>query len=130
MTRRVIVCAVAVAAALGSSNQVRRPRQDDAKAIGQRAARQLQGLPLAFEANVGQTAAAASFVARGQGYAVWATDGGPLLRLRRSTSSAATVSLRVVDGAPTEGPTPESPLPGRSNYFIGNDPSRWKTSVP
>jgi hypothetical protein len=27
-------------------------------------------------------------------------------------------------------PTAEAPLPGRSNYFVGNDRSQWRTNVP
>jgi Big-like domain-containing protein/putative Ig domain-containing protein/beta-propeller repeat-containing protein len=96
------------------------------------AIQQMKAMPIAFEANVGQTDPAASFVARGSGYAMWATGDGPVLRLTRSDTSqhrAATVRLRVVGGEMAERPSAEKLLPGRSNYFIGNDPSGWKTGV-
>jgi hypothetical protein len=95
------------------------------------AIRQLKALPIAFETNVGQTDPAASFVARGEGYVVWATEEGPVVRVGAPRSDRrATARLRVVGGGSAGHPAPESLLPGRSNYFIGNDPAHWKQGVP
>src|SRR5262245_39066004 len=92
--------------------------------------KQFNAMPLAFEANVGQTDDAASFVARGQGYAFWATSEGPVLRLRnRQASAGAVLRMRVVGGEPKNQPKAETLLPGRANYFLGNEPSLWKTNV-
>ena len=33
-------------------------------------------------------------------------------------------------GSRTSAPEPLSPLPGRSNYFIGPDPARWRAGIP
>ena len=35
-----------------------------------------------------------------------------------------------VEGASDAPPEPEDPLPGVEHWFLGNDPSRWRTSVP
>jgi hypothetical protein len=90
--------------------------------------KQFKATPLAFEANVGQTDGAASFVARGQGYTMWATVDGPLLRLVKP-GGGAVVKLRVVGGTPQGHPSAEAMLPGRANYFLGNEPALWKTDV-
>ncbi len=134
MNRRFRFLAVSIVAALTSSAG---NRPGPAGPIGleqarQDAVRRLKAMPLAFEANVGQTASAASYVARGQGYAVWATADGPVLRLgdSRASKPGAVIRLRVVRGDVSGHPSPESALPGAANYFIGNDPSRWKTGVP
>lgn len=81
-------------------------------------------LPLGFEENRGQTDARVKFLARGDGYGVFLTDGGMKLALR---GGALAFSL------PGSNPRPAARgidrLPGRSNYFRGNDPSRWVTGV-
>jgi hypothetical protein len=49
---------------------------------------------------------------------VAATKGGGVLRMKlRNANPAAKV-------------TGEDKLPGASNYFIGNDPAKWRTNVP
>jgi len=114
----------------------------------------LAQLPLSFEVNRGQAAADAKFVARGGGYALLLTDRGePVLALRgRSGQTAETNSAREAQASrAVEISEPdkrtvlrldftgsnsapqmqgEEPLPGRSNYLIGNDPSKWLTGVP
>ena len=109
-------------------------------------------LPLNFEQNQGQTDARVKFLARGAGYTVFLSDDQTTtLRLiapahdpagslhgstRLSTSAAptknsdATVQLSLV-GANLHAPIEGNDLqPGRSNYFIGNDPTRWQRNVP
>jgi hypothetical protein len=109
-------------------------------------------MPLTFEANQGQTDPKVQFLSRGKGYTAFLTAGELVLSLR-PTDSATTP---VIAGAPAANPvtknanqvqnttlqfklvgtaqTPlavgEDPQPGKVNYFIGNDPSKWRTSVP
>jgi uncharacterized repeat protein (TIGR01451 family) len=102
-------------------------------------------LPMAFEANHGQTDPRVRFLARGSGYelfltadeAVLALRAGSAIDLRQSGSEEsagirATSVLRMkLAGAnlmPTFSGVEE--LPGRSNYFLGNDPKKWSTNVP
>ncbi|HKV81061.1 MAG TPA: SBBP repeat-containing protein [Candidatus Sulfotelmatobacter sp.] len=104
----------------------------------------LAGLPLIFEPNLGQanldpSDSRARFTTHGSGYSMVLGNDGAILSLvtkTRSTSSSgsasrvqtlrmklaganANASLRAVDQ-----------LPGKSNYFIGNEPAKWRTGVP
>lgn len=90
-------------------------------------------LPLSFEANTGQADAGVSFLARGGGYDLSLTDREMILTFGRSSRSAGKVpdTLRVQfqgssGNARTVG---ESELPGKVNYFIGNDSRKWRTNV-
>lgn len=97
-------------------------------------------LPLSFEPNQGQADERVRFVAHGQGYSLFLTDGEAVLALRtanRSQSwSAAQASLVTVLKMQLRGAQLSPPvqgrdeLPGKSNYFIGNDPAKWRTDIP
>jgi len=101
-------------------------------------------LPLSFERNRGQTDARVRFLSRGRGYALFLTDDGATLTLQEPAKPAAAASklsrteparyatLRVkLDGASHPASVSgEEQLPGRVNYFIGNDPSKWRADVP
>ena len=41
-----------------------------------------------------------------------------------------TVCLKLVDANPKAKVVGLNELPGRSNYFIGNDPKKWRTNIP
>src|ERR1700694_909797 len=109
-------------------------------------------LSLTFEENLGQTEARVKFMARGSGYTVFLSDdetttlrliapsndpASPLHPAMRSSTSAAPtrnpdalVKLSLV-GANPHAPVEGNDLqPGRSNYFIGNDPARWQRNIP
>jgi len=47
----------------------------------------------------------------------------------KNTESAALVRLKLVGGNRGANPVGEDELPGKSNYFIGNDPKKWRTNV-
>jgi len=102
-------------------------------------------LPLTFEANQGQTDPQVKFLARGRGYTLFLTGTEAVLalnqpqRARRESfmpSSAPSASSAVQLRLPLLGANPQpevrglDELPGKSNYFIGNDPSKWRTNVP
>jgi hypothetical protein len=111
-------------------------------------------LPLAFEANQGQTAPEVRYQARGQGYQLFLTNQEAVLTLRQPASTgkksvkeasllagrarrkpqvAAKASvLRVhFDGANSETEIAGTKqLPGKTNYLIGNDRSKWHTDIP
>ncbi|AXC16143.1 Cell surface protein (plasmid) [Acidisarcina polymorpha] len=104
-------------------------------------------LPLSFEANQGQTDGQVKFLSRGQGYSLFLTDREAVLALHKNEAQpvhgrggkpafpAQAGKIDVVrmelDGA-SQGVrvAGEEPLPGKSNYFIGSDPSKWHTNVP
>ena len=106
-------------------------------------------LPLDFEANRGQAPAGFDFVSHGPGYVLGLSPGVARLSVQRVTKHASAKLTPEAFGADTPERIESSPLelrlvgananatasgigeqPGRSNYFIGNDPSKWRTQVP
>jgi hypothetical protein len=88
---------------------------------------------LIFEANQGQTDAAVRFLAHGNGYGLFLTQNEAVLTLHSSVNSAARLSVvrMGLAGASTNATAlGTEELPGKSNYFIGNDPSKWQRNVP
>ncbi|MGA8221160.1 MAG: kelch repeat-containing protein [Candidatus Acidiferrales bacterium] len=106
-------------------------------------------LPLSFEANQGQTDQQVKFISRGPGYALFLTPDEAVLSLR-AVSKSNFLALLASDSAAAQVPAPKATtlrmkllgansdstitgldqLPGVSNYYIGNDPSKWRTNVP
>ncbi len=90
----------------------------------------LASLPIIFEPNVGQAAPGAKFVAHGTGYGLAFDNTGATLSLQSSpTAPADQVHLKLA-GANASAPAAIEPLPGHTNYFIGNNPAAWHTRVP
>jgi hypothetical protein len=115
----------------------------------------LGSLPLAFEANQGQTAPQVKYMARGNGYTVFLTNNDTVFALSSSAQPATTqvTGKHALGGAPQTAPAPRmkamtaaihvhlvggnaqpqiaagNQLPGHSNYFIGNDRSQWQADV-
>jgi hypothetical protein len=96
-------------------------------------------LPLVFEANRGQTDPEVKFLARGEGYTAFLTNGGLTVSLRSqqgavagSTSSAAkrTLQFNLVGAVKNPSVTGEDQQSGRVNYFLGSNPALWHTNVP
>src|ERR1700722_8198887 len=73
-------------------------------------------LPLAFEPNQGQSDPRVKFLCRGAGYSLFLTETESVLGLRAPNTHRGFQGIE--------------PLPGRSNYFIGNDPKKWRTNIP
>jgi hypothetical protein len=98
----------------------------DARAI-------LGQLPLIFEPNQGQTGPQVKFLARGAGYSLFLDATDAVLAMQTAHSAAGQeqlVRMKLVGanaGATTSG---TNPLPGKSNYIVGNDPHGWHTGVP
>ncbi|MDX1382546.1 MAG: SBBP repeat-containing protein [Thermoanaerobaculia bacterium] len=90
---------------------------------------------LIFEPNVGQTAEEVRFLTRGPGYTLFLTASEMVLALDPTTQDSQPTSERAVrvrfDGAePPSSARGRDPMPSFSSYFVGNDPSRWRTRVP
>ena len=116
-------------------------------------------LPLSFEPNLGQADSRVKFLSRGRGYTLFLTKDEVALamqkpgvrsqksEIRNQKSEVRTASL----SSSARSPQPQRPsylelklvhanaggnvvgleeLPGKSNYFIGNDPKKWHTNVP
>lgn len=89
-------------------------------------------LPLIFEANQGQTDPRVRFVARGSGYGLFLTGEGAVLALRSAKGASAGSVVRMKLAGAKANPELQASdlLPGRSNYLIGSDPSKWQRNVP
>ena len=81
----------------------------------------LAKLPLSFERNQGQTNPAVKFLSRGDGYVLFLTADSAVFKL-----PASVVRMRLCSGAnPNPKVSGAEALPGKVNYFIGNDPQNW-----
>jgi len=93
-------------------------------------------LPLSFEVNEGQSDRQVGFLARGSGYMLFLTGDEAVLSLRtarqksKGKGQATVLRMRLVGANPHASVTGLDELPGKSNYFLGNDPKRWRTNVP
>jgi hypothetical protein len=105
-------------------------------------------LPISFEENQGQTDAQVKFVSRGSGYTLFLTGDEAVLSLHESTKNgeASPVSrqpqpmpaptanpvlrMKLYHANPSAKVTGADELPGKTNYFIGNDAKKWHTNVP
>ncbi|HEX6729602.1 MAG TPA: SBBP repeat-containing protein [Pyrinomonadaceae bacterium] len=107
-------------------------------------------LPLSFEVNRGQTEDRFRFLARGSGYSIFLTSDEALLQFRKPMTKQSDQSQRRVETAPSAirnteasvvrmrllgakaklAATGLNELPGKANYFIGNDQKKWRTNIP
>ncbi|PYN55027.1 MAG: hypothetical protein DMD94_13080, partial [Candidatus Rokuibacteriota bacterium] len=106
-------------------------------------------LPLSFEANRGQTDSQVRFLSRGpqhtlllaptEAVLIFITrehpEGGErqgtkakLAKPRPATRTA--LGMTFLGANPDVRVTGREELPGKANYFIGNDPAGWRTNVP
>lgn len=118
---------------------------------GQHAQANYGKLPLRFEANKGQIDGRVKFLAHARGYSVFLSSNETVLsvhQIKRGRHSASTttqvemqqgfghdttetvaVRLKLVGGNPAAQIEARGELPGKSNYFIGSDPAKWRTNV-
>ena len=109
-------------------------------------------LPLSFEANNGQADAQVKFLSHTSGYSLFLTADEAVLTLlggRPETNKPKVASrsramhpgmaaakvggvlrMKLRNANPAVKATGINQLPGTSNYFIGNDPAKWRTNVP
>ncbi len=96
--------------------------------------RRSYALPLSFEANQGQMDSAVKYVARGDGYTLFLTSDATVLGLRGAgtTLGNGTEWLRMrLQGAAADAVVGgDAPVGATSNYFVGNDRSKWRTNIP
>ncbi len=137
-TSLVSVCAVATLAAAVSFLCVARPSATHSAAPTANAegAKLLGRLPVAFVPNVGQWESAARYVARVGAMTVFLEEKGWTFTLveraaEKETATARGVAVRMTfSGASESTLVAEERLPGRHNYFLGNDPAKWRSDVP
>src|ERR1700736_4274952 len=76
-------------------------------------------LPLSFEPD------GSEFLARGEGYLLRLTPTRETLSLNNTSS----VTLTLMGANPSAQADALEPLPGKTNYLVGNDPAKWRTNV-
>ncbi|MGA8776693.1 MAG: SBBP repeat-containing protein [Terriglobales bacterium] len=102
-------------------------------------------LPLSFEANQGQSAAPVKFLSRTNAYTLFLTSTEAVLSLRsrqdtgdalaghNSQSKAAppdhVLRMHLSQANPAAKILGMDELPGKSNYFVGNNPDRWRSGI-
>jgi len=107
-------------------------------------------LPLTFETNRGQSGQQVKFLSRGEGYTLFLTGDEAVLSLRRApvrtldrgalaalkpadfhptNQNAAVLRMKLIGANPAARISGADQQEGKSNYFIGNDPSQWHTDV-
>lgn len=111
----------------------------------------LDKLPLAFEANQGQTDPQVKYMARGNGYTVFLTANETVFAMSSQAppphsakhgwgvpsvagpatakQAPAAIYMTPIGGNSQPQISAGSELPGRTNYFIGSDPSKWQQGV-
>lgn len=87
-------------------------------------------LPMVFEPNRGQTDAQVKFLAHGSNYGLFLTADQAVLALHKSPRQSSTLRMALANANPNAAVTGSDPLPGKSNYLIGNDPSKWHRNIP
>src|ERR1039458_1961407 len=104
-------------------------------------------LPLSFEANHGQTDRRVKFLSRTSAYSLFLTGDEAVLTLRGKNADAnrAKIAWKPGQAAPKAGGvlrmklrnanpaakvTGLDELAGKSNYFAGDDPAKWRPNVP
>lgn len=89
-------------------------------------------LPLSFEANLGQTDRAVKFFCRGDGYAVFLTPTEVVFALHQrdgAEEKPAVLRMKLLGADGTAKISGSNPLAGNANYFVGNDPQKWRTGI-
>ena len=93
-------------------------------------------LQLSFEANNGQTDKSVRFVSHGLGYDLFLTSTEAVLSLQKPRASqdepreGSVLRLNMIGGNTATRVEGHDELPGKVNYFIGNDPDQWRRNVP
>jgi hypothetical protein len=88
-------------------------------------------LPLAFEPNRGQAPSQVKFVAHSGPRSVFLTAGGTTLLLPGARSSERlALQLKLLGANSMAETVGVDPLPGQTNYFVGNDPQHWQAGIP
>jgi hypothetical protein len=87
----------------------------------------LAQLSRTFEANQGQTAALVKYLSRGPDYSVYLAATEVLIVSSRRPDGV--LRMKLMGASRDAKIEPLEPLSGRSNYFIGSDPAKWRTNI-
>ena len=87
-------------------------------------------LPMSFEPNQGQADGQVQFLSRGSGYTLFLTSTEAVLALFRPEARDTTVRMTLAGSNPKPQMAGLEALPGKVNYFLGKDPTKWRTNIP
>jgi hypothetical protein len=131
-------CAVVVCVLLAAPIGAQTPKASASPARSKQA--EASGrLPLSFEPNQGQTNAEVKFLARGSGYGLFLTPTEMVLALSEprakssheaSNGKGTALRMKLVGANAKPQVVGERQLPGKSNYFFGEDPAKWRRNIP
>ena len=105
------------------------------------ASKNLRHRPLSFEANTGQTDARVKFLARGSNYGLYLTSDEAVMvfsshkrrdnktKNAHAPKSREVMRMKLVGADADAQPQGFDELPGKTNYFLGNDSAKWRTDV-
>jgi len=128
-------------------------------AVRKQVAQNYGKLPLSFEPNAGEINGNVKFLSRGHGYELFLTADQAVLALREPGKPApalkggkyagpqgpkaallakhaaaptqdSVLRMSLLSANPNARVVGMDELPGKTNYFIGNDPKKWRTNVP
>jgi Beta-propeller repeat len=127
------------------------PPEPPSPTTSQQVTATMMRMPLQFEANQGQVDAQVKFLARGKGYTLFLTPTESVMVLQQRETAIAKDPLAMTKPTAVPQPAPikqaivrmkleganQAPAidgmekhPGIVNYFIGNDPKKWRTEIP
>lgn len=89
-------------------------------------------LPVSFVENRGQADASVRFLYRGNGSSVFLTGSEAVVALRQAPPTSgpnAVLRMRLIGPNPAASVAGRDELPGKSAYFIGNDPRFWHGGI-
>ena len=101
-------------------------------------------MPLSFEVNEGQTNPQVKFLSRGAGYELFLTSTEAVVVMGKPDSKSheakgqsklpqpsdfSVLRVKLLGSNALAKISGTDELPGKTNYFIGKDPSKWRTNV-
>jgi len=97
-------------------------------------------VPLSFEVNQGQSDSRVKFLSHGNGYSLFLTDSAAVLVLAkhenrsklpgRTSITGGVIRMELSRVRPDLRVAGMESLPGKANYFVGNDSAKWRAGVP
>ncbi len=133
------------------------PRKGGSDLLNSQVSESLARVPLSFQPNVGETYSRVKFMARGDGYNLFLMPTGAVFDLRTKPACGSTryvdsaspsvrqhpapcqmadeptrvrVAMKLVGATPASQLAAQAELPTKVNYFIGNDPKKWRSQIP
>src|SRR5215831_2062834 len=84
------------------------------------------GIPLSFEPNIGQESPEVRYLARGSSYTLYLAEAQVVL----GGQNQAPLKMSFVGASAAPRIAAEDRQDSASNYLVGSDPGKWRTSVP